>query len=105
VHTGNFGFGNVPLSARQHTHDIRQAKTRPLPEEPAERVVGKISQTDIRLARRFSHASLPARNCHRGYAQLAAEVCLAQLTTLTDAFNFERPFWKGNFGFARSSQG
>src|SRR3979411_2422085 len=105
AHIGNSTFGKAPLSLRQYTHYVRQLKTCTLPEEPAERVVCQISQTDVRLAARFSHSALPARNCHRGDAQLTAEVSLALHGRLTEAFNFERPFRRDDFGFSRASHG
>src|SRR5216683_6883573 len=105
AHIRNSTYGKTPMSPRQYTHYIRQAKTCTLPEKPAERVVCQISQTNIRLARRFCHSALPARNRHRGDPQLAAEVRLAQLALLTEAFNFGRPFGRGDLGFSGTSQG
>src|SRR5258708_2076020 len=77
AHIRNSAFGKVSMSPRQYTHPIGQTKTCALPEKPAERVVCQISQTNIRLTRRFSRSALPARNRHRGDPQLASEVRLA----------------------------
>jgi hypothetical protein len=80
AHIRNSAFGKVSMSPRQYTHHIGQTKTCALPEKPAERVVCQISQTNIRLTRRFSRSALPARNRHRGDPQLASEVRLAWLS-------------------------